>query len=149
MDREQFNGAWQLVAAEYRCTDGSVITPFGSAPSGLLIYSADGYLSVQVGRRDRKPFAVDDMASAAPEEIRTAFTSYFGYFGRFTVDEPARLITHFIEGSTMPNWVGQEHHRHYAFTEGMLTLRATSTYFYSGNEVNGVLVWRRARGEDR
>ena len=93
MDREQFNGAWQLMAAEYRCTDGSVINPFGKNPSGLLIYSADGYLSVQVGRRDRKPFAVDDMASAAPEEIRAAFTSYFSYFGRFTVDEPARLIT--------------------------------------------------------
>lgn len=143
MDQQRIVGAWRLVSNEYRRVDGVITTPFGSDPLGLLIYTAEGYMSAQVGRRDRRPFAVDDMAAATPDELREAFTSCFAYFGPFAVDEAAGIVTHFIEGSTMPNWIGGQHRRLYSLSGDTLAVQSMSTYFYKGDEVTAVLTWRR------
>ena len=43
-------GVWHLVAAEYREQGGdeAVIPYLGDSPKGMLLYSADGQMSVQV-----------------------------------------------------------------------------------------------------
>ena len=45
---ERLVGAWILEAYEAEDPDGSVRAPFGPAPAGLLVYGADGRMTVQV-----------------------------------------------------------------------------------------------------
>ena len=54
-------------------------------------------------RRDQPRFQDDDWRKATDEEKAAAWSGYFAYFGSFTVDEGAGIVTHHIEGSWFPN----------------------------------------------
>ena len=82
--RDQLVGAWRLV----RCVELDVETatedlPFGRHPLGLILYTPDGYMSAQLQRPDRTPFASDDLLRATPEEYVAAGSTYIAYSGRF------------------------------------------------------------------
>ena len=57
-------GAWELVAWQLIDPDGDVVEPFGPAPQGLLVYGADGFMSVVITAPDR-PRLPDDPAARA------------------------------------------------------------------------------------
>lgn len=142
MDRSHFVGRWRLLASEFRRTDGSVLHPFGTDAIGLLQYTPDGMISVQIMRAERPTFRRNDQFAGEPEEIRAAFEGYIAYFGRYDVDAERASVLHRIEGSWFPNWVGQTHQRYAHFQGNRLTL--TTPPFMGGREVLvGALVWER------
>lgn len=53
----RFIGAWELVSFETTAPDGSVSRPWGDDPVGIIIWSASGHVSAQLGPRDRTPGA--------------------------------------------------------------------------------------------
>jgi hypothetical protein len=42
-----------------------------------------------------------------------AYRRYLGYWGPFVVDAAAGHVTHIVEGSSNPSWVGSGQVRHY------------------------------------
>jgi hypothetical protein len=144
MTREKFIGAWKLVSAEYRRKDGGVIEYLGEKPLGMLVYTADGHMSVHLERRDRPMFATDDRLGGTPEEIRAAFQGYLGYYGTFAVDEAQGTVTHHLEACSFPNWNGVDQKRFYQLAGDHLMLR-TPPLLIKGEQVEGHLVWRRAK----
>src|SRR5581483_577306 len=76
MEADKFIGAWRLVSAEFRSEDGAPAdSPYGHDPQGILMYDAQGVMSVQIARKDRQPFGVADRLKGTPEEARAAFES--------------------------------------------------------------------------
>ena len=45
-------GVWELVELTNWTADGAESQPYGSAPSGLFIYTEDGHLSIQISDSD-------------------------------------------------------------------------------------------------
>lgn len=146
MGKEQFIGAWKLVSAEYHRGDGTTLDYLGDNPMGMLVYLADGHMSVHLMRRERPRLSTDDRLGGTPEQIRAAFQGYMGYFGTFTLDEEQRIVTHHLEGCSFPNWVGVDQKRFYEFSGNRLLLR-TPPLLIKGENVTGYLVWERAREE--
>ncbi len=140
----QLVGTWRLLSSEFRTSGGAVIYPLGENASGLCLISAEGYLSGQLMRRDRPPFAGGDPASGTPEEVRAALEGYVAYYGPFELDpEGQRLVTR-VEGSLFPNWLGSEQERFYRFEGDRMTL-TTPPMALGDEEFHGVLVWERVQ----
>ncbi len=103
MSKEQLVGTWKLLSNE-RHSDGLVTYPYGENSYGFLVYDAHGNMAVQLTRPDRAPFVSGDVqgtrdVSATDEELRTAYTSYVAYFGRYEVDDEKKTVTHHVAGS--------------------------------------------------
>jgi hypothetical protein len=109
-------------------------------PSGLLIYLAAGFMSVNFGGLSRIHFLRE--FSPAPSELAAAGAAYGGYAGRWEVDEERREVLHHVETAFVPNRVGRTIRRAYSFKENLLFLRPIA--LSAGEKApDRVLRWRR------
>ena len=46
-------GTWTLTGADKQLPDGTVLADYGPQPHGQIIFTSDGYYSVQIYRADR------------------------------------------------------------------------------------------------
>jgi ketosteroid isomerase-like protein len=121
-------GSWRLVRWHIENTDGTTNYPLGNDAAGQLMYAADGRMSAQLMRRGQTRFAHGDWRQATPQEEAQAWSSYFGYFGTYTIDEPKSTVEHHIEGSWFPNLVGTTEKRRYRFEGEQLVLNAETAW---------------------
>ncbi len=143
MGKEQFMGTWKLVSSEFRRSDGQLTYPMGRDAVGIIIYDADWHMSVQIMRPDRPAFASGDHLKGTPAEIKSAFEGFVAYYGTYQVDEKEGTVTHHVEGSFFPNWVGLALRRFFEFSGNRLTL-STPPMPMGGEQVVGLLIWERA-----
>ena len=87
--RDQFVGAWRLAWLEEQGADGEV---HKADCAGLLVYTRDGHMSVQVMYRN--PPAV---TNAAP--VQYAQGGYEASFGTYEIDESTHTFTFHVEGA--------------------------------------------------
>lgn len=127
-------GVWHLVSYfdlddEGRRSPG----PLGAAPAGVLVYTADGHMSVSMMRTDRRP-------AGPPSGVAGRDETFMGYAGswRLVGDE----IRHTVLVSAHPHLVGTELVREAALEGDLLVLHGTS--LISGRAQRRVLTWRRA-----
>lgn len=144
---DELVGTWRLVDYHTRDVHGAVDHPLGVGAHGLLVYTADGYMSGAMQRAGRAPFdcprteAID--RGGTDEEVRRAFDDYFGYSGRFRFDPATSTVHHMIEVCSMPGWDGRETVR-IIERSGVATLTYTTPpRVGKGVEQRGYLVWRR------
>jgi len=143
MANDEFIGTWNLVSFETRNSDGAVTYSFGEDAEGVLVYDASRNFAGQVSRNDRPHFGSSDIRDGSIEEIRAAYAGYIAYFGKFEIDEAERYLIHRVQESLFPNWRGDSQKRYYELSDRRLVLQAPPTPF-RGENVTGVLVWRRA-----
>jgi len=142
MLKDDLVGFWNLVANEFRWSDGELADLYGRDATGMLIYGAQGQMSVQLMRSRRPVFASGDARRGTPAEISGAFEGYLAYYGTYTVDEAARTVTHAMRGSLFPNWVGQDLTRMVELAGNRLTLRKQPMVI-AGRTFTGKLEWER------
>lgn len=138
--KEKFVGTWRLIDYEYLRSDGERLWPFGQSPVGVIIYTADGFMSVQILDSERPMFVGGNRWNATLTEMAAAFESYLAYFGRYEVDEAGGFVTHQIEGSLFPEYSGSSQIRYFEFEGNRLTLR-TPPLPAGENTITGRLVW--------
>lgn len=119
-------GTWELVSWTYVSDDGTIVDYLGKSPAGILHYSPDGLMCVQIMKSGRRKFSSGDLMSGTQDEINEAFESFFAYFGTFEENEPG-VLTHNIQGSNFPNWTGTAEIRQAKIIQGCLVLSAPST----------------------
>lgn len=144
-EADKFVGVWRLISAEFRGEDGALVeSRFGSEPEGMLMYDSFGNMSVQIARKNRERFGSSDRLAGTSDEMKAAFTSYTAYFGRYSVDERERVVTHSVRQSLYPNQAATDLRRFYTFADRKLTLR-TPPFQLGGKTVTGVLLWEKFR----
>lgn len=141
MLNDDFIGSWQLIDYVTLHKDGTRIEPLGANPYGFGTYTADGWMSAHLMRRDRPSLgsvrpALDRIA---PGLLVENAAGYVGYAGRYTVDPVASRVIHHVEAAFLPDWVGTDMIREYSFENGTLTLRPPPI-----GGAASVLRWRRA-----
>ena len=120
-DTPRFVGTWRLVS---------------QTQTGIMVYDSLGNMTAQVmPNRARRKYAAPE---PTPEEAKDAITGYLAYFGTYSVDEQARIITHHRKGNINPGQVGDDVVRAYVFeSNDRLVLTPAGG--------NNKIVWERAR----
>ncbi|MBW4438853.1 MAG: lipocalin-like domain-containing protein [Pleurocapsa minor GSE-CHR-MK-17-07R] len=134
--KEQFVGSWELVADATLRRDGTSAGTYGDKPVGVLLYQPNGWMSVQVMRRNRR-------SGISMNSIHTARTEFMGYFGTFVVNADAGTVTHFVIGSSFPAYVNTQQLRRYTFEDDGATLILEADASAEGH-LKRTLTWRRA-----
>jgi Lipocalin-like domain len=112
-DKERLIGAWHLVQIDAPGLDGK--TTAVPQPKGMLIYTRDGHMSVQL----QYP------RSASAPNNDYVHDGYEASFGSYDLNEATHTLTHHVQGSITRNLlVGRDLPRIYAFTkDGRLIIR--------------------------
>jgi len=145
--RSALVGAWNLV--EYRAEpvegDKTVMHPMGTDVDGIIMYTADGYMSAQLMLPGAPKFVKDDMAGGTEAEFAGAMKRYLAYSGPFEVVEDVSVIslTHTMSVCSFPNWLGNVQKRTAKMEDGVLTLSTDGPITLMGRTVIPILQWRR------
>ncbi|MFF3573292.1 lipocalin-like domain-containing protein [Nocardia jiangxiensis] len=116
--RERLIGGWELVSFTGKTPSGRVFHPMGEHAGGLLLYTDNGLVGVNLTEVDRsRPdpdtrIGLQDDATLGP-----LARTYMAYSGTFTVDETARVVTHNFDLCFDPALVGTLQERHVAFPD--------------------------------
>jgi len=142
--RERLIGTWRLVSWGVLFERVEVPVPMGRGATGLLTYSPDGYMSVNIMAPNRPKFASSDFMGGTANEKAEAFETFIGYSGLYEVNEEGRFVTHDLQTCSYPNWSNTIQKRFIDLTEDRLRLTSPPV-LSDGKEVIGVLVWSRAK----
>jgi lipocalin-like protein len=134
-------GRWQLTTWTASDEAGSVTTPFGKHPQGCLIYTAGGWMSVQLAAANRAELATASALGGAEDERADAYSSYVAYSGEYWLD--GDVVVHRVRMSLYPNWVGREQRRSVELSGDRLVLQTPSAAAGGQTYVNRVS-WSRA-----
>jgi hypothetical protein len=97
-------GTWVLAGADKLLPNGTRVPDYGPKPHGLVVFTSDGYYSVQIYRAEQVKFSSGDKLKGTPEEYRKACLSSSVHFGRYKVDAAKGTITFNVDRSSFPNW---------------------------------------------
>src|SRR5262245_4878194 len=142
-------GVWELISLQDIRSNGDVLDWMGKKPSGILTYSPDGRVALQI-MRDPPPAAASMwsregrvlLPSASANDLRDALSGYYAYFGTWEVDERAHTVTHHVRASLRSGEVGAHYVRPYEIAGEQLVLRYPVTAA-DGEAWTRVLIWRR------
>jgi hypothetical protein len=96
-------GTWVLAGADKLQPNGTRVSDYGPNPHGLVVFTSDGYYSVQIYRAEQVKFSSGDKQKGTPEEYRSSSLNSSVHFGRYTVDTAKGTITFHIDRSSFPN----------------------------------------------
>ncbi|QIQ06084.1 lipocalin-like domain-containing protein [Streptomyces liangshanensis] len=140
----QVLGTWRLESFTARYTDRpGTIHPLGEDATGLIMYTADGYMSAQIMRQGREDYDLLDSDGSDLVQAAAAATGYLAYSGRYTADEATRTLHHNVEVSLLPAWLDTIQIREATLDGDRLTLVADDPF--PGGTVHSVLTWKRPR----
>lgn len=111
--RDKFVGAWRLVWLEEPDAAGKIQK---ADCTGLLVYTRDGHMSVQVMYRNAQ-----GGAGAAP--VQYALGGYEASFGRYEIDD-AHTFTYHIEGALVRTLIGKDLKRIYELNENQMIVKS-------------------------
>lgn len=115
-------GTWRLVTFE-DVENGKTIRRFGDKPIGLFVYTADGYVSIQIANpanpaciapaKKNGPGRKDDtsLPACTPEQAQTLLDGTVLYWGTYTVDQAAGEVIHHVISDQSNGYAGTAQHR--------------------------------------
>lgn len=126
-DRERLIGAWQLVSLTSSGPEGKTISV--SHPAGMLVYTRDGHVSVQL----MYP------ASESANSNEYVLNGYEASFGSYVLNAAKHILTHHIQGSnTRDLLVGKNLPRVYEFdSQGDLIIKSARA------DEHWSVIWKR------
>ncbi|MFD2599118.1 lipocalin-like domain-containing protein [Sphingobacterium corticis] len=139
--KNELTGSWKLLSYIEISTDGAdSFFPLGNTPNGLLIYSADGYMSVQINGSDEKQETLlEDSAKYADINYR----NFLVFSGTYYTDNVQATVVHDVITSVTPSLVGKTVERDVTFEADILYLKSTRPIFSHGKMVNSYMTWQR------
>jgi hypothetical protein len=111
----RFIGAWRLARLESEGADGKIRR---ADSTGLLVFTRDGHLSVQVMERNPRP-----QTPAGPEQYSQG--GYEASFGTYEIDESAHTFTFHVEGALVRTLIGKDLPRSFEFSGKQLIVKST------------------------
>jgi len=140
MTKNIFVGTWKLISYETKLENGQIIYLFGQNPIGYLMYSEDGYMSVNIMKANRSSFSCEDITKISQEEKVAAAETFLAYCGKYEI--LADKVVHYPEVSLIANLVGVKQERTFKITNNRLFL-STPPANMGDVLVTSHLVWER------
>jgi Lipocalin-like domain len=111
---DRFLGAWRLAWLEEEGAAGKV---HRADCTGLLVYTRDGHMSVQVMYRNQQ-------AGTAAGPVQYAQGGYEASFGRYEIEESAHTFTYHVEGALVRTLIGKDLTREYELSDKQLIVKS-------------------------
>jgi len=111
--RNHFIGAWRLVSLEEPDANGKIHKP---DCTGLLLYTRDGHVSVQVMYRSQQ-------AGTTTGPVQYAQGGYEASFGTYRIDD-ADTFTFHVEGALVRGLIGKDLKRVYELSGNQLIVKS-------------------------
>lgn len=128
MEKNKFLGTWKLVEF-ITLLDQSTYYPFGTNPSGFLIYTPH-LVSVQFMNANRTKYNSDDFKALNLHEKAEMADNFGGYVGRYEIK--GNVIIHYPEVCSIPNYINVPQKREFTLNGDLLTFE----YKYPGSDEN-------------
>ena len=128
-------GSWELVSYEIIAADGTRRP--GNYDRGQITYDASGRMSAHLMHSSNKA----DLTPQTDELRAAAFRRYLGYYGPFVIDVSGGTVTHIVEGSSNPSWVGTKQLRYFELSADNARLTLS---LRDGARTTQSLVWKRS-----
>jgi len=112
--RDRFVGAWRLASLEQEGADGKI---HKSDSTGLLVFTRDGHMSVQVMDRNPQP-----QTPAGPEQYSQG--GYEASFGTYQIND-AQTFTYHVAGALVRTLIGKDLPRAFELSGKQLIVRST------------------------
>lgn len=133
----EITGTWTLESWDRIDADGSTSNPFGSGPTGLLVYTPDGNMAVMMAAADRPKLDTDDPVGGSMEARAGAYSTCLAYVGRYRLD--GKSVIHELETSLFPNWSGTQQVRPFVLDDKRLILQVRD----ADDRLTSEIAWRR------
>ncbi|MHB8644696.1 MAG: lipocalin-like domain-containing protein [Thermomicrobiales bacterium] len=140
MDTNSLVGTWRLIAYERRDAAGNVRPVMAPDTMGYIVYTRDGHMILALQLHRSTNFLDGDIWGGTEAERSAAYGAYNSYAGTYQVR--GGQVTHHVEISCFPNWIGGEQVRNYEFEGEHLSL-STAPILVQGTEERLYLVWER------
>ncbi len=144
--RERVLGTWRIVDAETVDVETGASTPWGGKPrpySGIIVYQPNGWMSVHIGAA-RQPLRADaSLGSVSDSEKIGWFDTWYGYYGKFEIDEAQSKVRHYVEGSMIAYETGVTLTRSIKMDGGLLTLTTENRAATAAGATFNRLTWRK------
>ena len=114
--KNRFIGAWRLAWLEEPDAAGAV---HKADCTGLLVYTRDGHMSVQVMYRN-------PWTGGQGGPVQYAQGGYEASFGTYQVDESSRTFIFHVEGAMVRSLIGKDLSRAYEFSGNQLLVKSTN-----------------------
>lgn len=130
-------GAWQLKTWKRYLDDGTTAYPLGTRPRGILVYTPDGSMAVQMVVADRPRLDTDDPVGGSVQERAAAYSTCLSYFGTYEVKDGE--VVHHVDAALFPNWSNTTQARPFVFDGSSLALQVRDATGRVTNEI----IWER------
>ncbi len=117
--RAQFVGAWRLAWLLEEGADGKI---HKADATGLLVYTRDGHMSVQVMYRNPP---ADPQAGTNAAPVQYAQGGYEASYGTYQIDERTRQFSFHVEGALVRTLIGKDLPRSFEFSGKQLIVKST------------------------
>jgi hypothetical protein len=134
------SGSWRLVSWRRIVDGGSPTYPLGEDAHGLLVYTANGRMIVQMTAANRPPLDTGDALGGDAQDRADAYSGCLAYFGTYEVD--GDTVVHRIDVSLYPNWSGDVQARPFTYDGRELVLKTPPVSGPNGTVVNEI-TWAR------
>lgn len=139
---EDLIGTWRLISYESLHDTGELVIPHSDKPKGSLIYTPSGDFAIHFHHPERPAFASADPVNATAEECHLNFFFYISYYGKYTFLDNEMAVLHHVNGSSFPNWDGDDLKRFIELKDNRLKL-VSPEFVVRGDKVVGTLEWER------
>jgi hypothetical protein len=114
--KDRFVGAWRLASLDAPGPDGKI---HRADSTGLLVFTRDGHMSVQL--MERNP-AQTQVPAAHQQYSRDG---YEASFGTYEIDEIAHTFTFHVDGALVRTLIGKDLPRSFEFSGKQLIVKST------------------------
>ena len=138
--KQQITGTWSLVA-QYVEQGDKKVERFGPNPKGTAIFEQNGRFASILLSPDIPKFASNNAMTGTAEENKAVVQRSTAFYGKWFVNEKDNSMSTHIEGSTFPNWDGQDQKRTATVSGDEMKLCVPSSQI-GGNACS---VWKRIK----
>lgn len=114
--QDGFIGAWRLVSLEEPDAEAKA---HKTDCTGMLVYTRDGHMSVQVMYRNPQ-------TGGQGGPVQYAQGGYEASFGTYKIDEGAHTFTFHVEGAMVRSLIGKDLPRLYEFSGNQLIVKSSN-----------------------
>ncbi|MCM3879874.1 MAG: lipocalin-like domain-containing protein [Vicinamibacterales bacterium] len=145
--KEQLLGAWKISDAETVNVATGASKPWLGRPrpyTGMLVYLPNGLMSVQIGAARERARADAGLGNLSADEKIAYLDTYYGYYGRFEIDEAQSKVRHFVDCALFAFETGVTLVRTFGLKDGVLTLKTDNLAASADGATFNRLTWTRA-----
>lgn len=146
--KNELIGTWRLLSYIEVPLEGQDSTfPYGKSPKGILLYSPDGFMSVQISASEDLKFESGDKMIASSDEVVKRLRSYIAFSGKYQVDKNRGGVSYEIDTCLYPNWEGTTQLRKVDFEGDVLYQKSMEPILSDGKLVHAYMTWKRVEKE--